>query len=260
MNYFEHHIGDYDQATAHLTACEDGIYSRLIRRYMANEKPLPSDLAAVQRWVRAHSREEKKAVETVLAEFFELAEDGYRQKRCDEEIERYQGKQAKAKASADARWNAHRTQSERNATASTKHHRNGHAPEMRTHPPSNATGAEAPARPQSPDTRPNTSVPDGTGAAAPPTPADLIFALGVPLLTAANVSDRNARSMLGMLRKQHGDHAVVDSLRRCAELQITEPVAWLQASLKSSKPLRRVDALAAANIATAQRFLEGSKP
>lgn len=32
MNYYEHHIGDYDQATAHLTACEDGIYGLTARR------------------------------------------------------------------------------------------------------------------------------------------------------------------------------------------------------------------------------------
>ena len=44
MNYFEHHIGDYDEATSHLTAREDGIYSRLIRKYYAKERPLPADV------------------------------------------------------------------------------------------------------------------------------------------------------------------------------------------------------------------------
>lgn len=125
MNYFEHHIGDYDEATAHLTACEDGIYCRLIRKYMATEKPLPPDLKALQRLVRARSRDEKEAVQTVLEEFFELREDGWHQHRCDETIARYQDKQRKAQASANARWSAHRTQSEGNANAS--------ADAMRTH-------------------------------------------------------------------------------------------------------------------------------
>lgn len=89
MNYYEHHIGDYDQATAHLTACEDGIYSRLIRWYMASESPLPADVKLIQRRVRAHTREEKNAVVAILEEFFEITDDGYRQHRCDEEIERY---------------------------------------------------------------------------------------------------------------------------------------------------------------------------
>lgn len=146
MNYYEHHIGDYDQATAHLTACEDGIYSRLIRRCMANEKPLPPDLPAIQRLVRAHSREEKKAVQTVLAEFFELLDDGYHQKRCDVEIARFQDKQRKAKASADARW----SHTERNANASA----NASANAMRTHSERNANGMHrAPVpTPQTPDT------------------------------------------------------------------------------------------------------------
>lgn len=89
MNYFELHIGDYDQATAHLSACEDGIYMRLIRWYMASEAPLPADIKQVQRRVRAHSKEERTAVQTVLAEFFVLTPDGYRQHRCDEEISQF---------------------------------------------------------------------------------------------------------------------------------------------------------------------------
>lgn len=80
----------------------------------------------------------------------------------------------------------------------------------------------------------NTSVPNGTGV--PPEVGEQIFALGVPLLTAANVSDRNARSMLGLMRKTHGDAAVLDALQRCAETRPIEPVAWLQASLKRAPP------------------------
>lgn len=147
MNYFEHHIGDYDQATAHLTACEDGIYSRLIRWYMASEAPLPGDLKLIQRRVRAHSKDERAAVQTVLDEFFELREDGYHQHRCDEEIARYQDKQAKAKRSAEARWSAVRPHSGRNANASLD--------DMRTHSERNADGMHrAPVpRHQTPDTR-----------------------------------------------------------------------------------------------------------
>jgi uncharacterized protein YdaU (DUF1376 family) len=155
LNYYEHHIGDYDQATAHLSAVEDGIYSRLIRWYMASEQALPSDVAAILRRVRAHTRDEKAAVKTVLAEFFQLHEDGYHQHRCDEEVERFKGKQAKARASADARWGAMRSASERNANASL----NDDAPDMRTHSSSNANGMHRAPVPthQSPDT--NTSEP-----------------------------------------------------------------------------------------------------
>ena len=117
MNYYEHHLGDYAQATAHLSFVEDAAYSRLIRKYYAQEKPLPVDLAATQRLVGARTKEEKEAVETVLAEFFELHQDGWHNKRCDEEIERYLDKQLKARRSAEARWNREPAHTDRNAIA-----------------------------------------------------------------------------------------------------------------------------------------------
>ena len=89
MNYYEHHIGDYAEATAHLSFVEDAAYSRLIRKYYATEKPLPADVKATQRLVGARTKEEREAVDTVLNEFFELREDGWHQSRCDEELASY---------------------------------------------------------------------------------------------------------------------------------------------------------------------------
>jgi uncharacterized protein YdaU (DUF1376 family) len=145
MNYYEHHIGDYAEATGHLSFAEDAAYSRLVRKYYASEKPLPSDLKAVQRLVGARSKEERDAVETVLAEFFTLSADGWRNKRCDEEIARYQDKQAKAKRSADARWSKSKTHSEGNANASPN--------AMRTHSEGNAHQAPS-TKHQTPDVNP----------------------------------------------------------------------------------------------------------
>ncbi|MFK7088666.1 YdaU family protein [Chromobacterium violaceum] len=105
MNYYEHHIGDYAEATAHLSFVEDAAYSRLIRKYYALEGPLPADLRAVQRLICARTDEEREAVEIVLGEFFTLADDGYHNARCDEEICRFREKQEKARRSANARWN-----------------------------------------------------------------------------------------------------------------------------------------------------------
>lgn len=92
MNYYEHHIGDFAEATAHLTFVEDAAYSRLIRKYYAQEKPLPADIKAVQRLVGARSKDERQAVESVLHEFFELQADGWHQARCDAEIALYHEK------------------------------------------------------------------------------------------------------------------------------------------------------------------------
>jgi len=89
MNFFDHHINDYDEATSHLSAREDGIYHRLLRKYYAKEKPLPNDVAKLQRWTRCRDDEDRQAVIDVLEEFFELREDGYHQKTCDEVLARY---------------------------------------------------------------------------------------------------------------------------------------------------------------------------
>lgn len=89
MNFFDHHINDYDEATSHLSAREDGIYHRLLRKYYAKEKPLPNDLAKLQRWTRCRDDEDRQAVIDVLEEFFELRDDGYHQKTCDEVIAAY---------------------------------------------------------------------------------------------------------------------------------------------------------------------------
>lgn len=52
MDWYPHDIDAYDADTLHLTPAEDGIYSRLLRWYYKNERPLPNDevsLAAIAR-------------------------------------------------------------------------------------------------------------------------------------------------------------------------------------------------------------------
>jgi uncharacterized protein YdaU (DUF1376 family) len=89
VNYYEHHIGDYAEATAHLSFVEDAAYSRMMRKCYASERALPADIAAVQRLIGARSKDERQAVESVLHEFFELREDGWHNARCDAEIARF---------------------------------------------------------------------------------------------------------------------------------------------------------------------------
>lgn len=97
MHLYRHHIGDYAAATGHLSFVEDAAYCRLLRIYYATEKPLPADVCAVQRLASARSREEKKSVELVLKEFFSLDDDGWRNKRADEEIAAYKARSLKNK-------------------------------------------------------------------------------------------------------------------------------------------------------------------
>ena len=86
MNYYEHHLGDYDSATAHLSWLEDCAYRRMLCLYYRTEAPLPVDVKQVCRLVRASSKPERDAVQQVLTEFFKLSDDGWHNARCDEDI------------------------------------------------------------------------------------------------------------------------------------------------------------------------------
>jgi len=83
----------------------------MIRRYLDKEIPLDSDVEEIKRVVRARSREEKKAVDVVLKEFFSLAADGWHHKTCDEIIFAFQAgepeREAK-KANEETRMRRHR--------------------------------------------------------------------------------------------------------------------------------------------------------
>lgn len=85
MNYYPHNIGDYDSHTAHLSWLEDCAYRRLLCLYYRTEKPLP-DFVSTCRLVRAASKHERAAVQTVLNEFFSKEDDGWHHARCDSEI------------------------------------------------------------------------------------------------------------------------------------------------------------------------------
>lgn len=89
MNYYERHLGDYARDTGHLSVLEHGVYTLLLDRYYATERPLPLDPAECYRLARAQSKQERAAVDWVLMEFFQRVDDGFHQPRVDEEIARF---------------------------------------------------------------------------------------------------------------------------------------------------------------------------
>lgn len=113
MNYYDHHIRDYDAATAHLSWDEDMAYSRLLRWYYRKEKPIPADLPEACRQVRATSKIQRDAVKAVLEEFFELREDGWHQDKCDDAIATYHAREPEREAkkkNEDTRLARHRAE------------------------------------------------------------------------------------------------------------------------------------------------------
>jgi uncharacterized protein YdaU (DUF1376 family) len=116
--------GAYLKKTSRLTLAEHGAYLLLMAEYYQTGKPLPANAEVLLRVCRAFADHEKAAVTAVLAEFFTLDGDVYRNQRADEEIAKsasiVQARQqagvasasmltpeqrsARAKAAAEARW------------------------------------------------------------------------------------------------------------------------------------------------------------
>lgn len=95
MNYYEHHLGDYAKDTGHLTMLEHGAYRMLLDRYYGTEQGIPADQA--HRVARARTRDERTAVDAVLAEFFTLEDGIWRNSRAEQEIEKAHARISAAK-------------------------------------------------------------------------------------------------------------------------------------------------------------------
>jgi Uncharacterized protein conserved in bacteria len=160
VNYYPHHIGDYVSATAHLSWTEDCAYRRLLDAYYTREVPLPADVAACCRLVRALSKDERTAVGVVLHEFFALTDEGWRHGRCDEEIGKASAKRAKAAESANKRW-----QPKSKPPGDANAHANDMPTHMRTHSEGNAPN---------PNPNPNTKLASLAASAPAPEPSPAV--------------------------------------------------------------------------------------
>lgn len=86
MNFYKRYVGDIQRDTGHLSLAEFGAYDRLLDHYYATEMALPSDIDACCRISRAMTKDERKAVISILNQYFKLNERGYEQKRAEKEI------------------------------------------------------------------------------------------------------------------------------------------------------------------------------
>ena len=105
MHYYPKNIGDYRRDTMNLSLLEHGVYTTLIDHYTLNEEPISLDHLDVCWTIGARTDNEKTAVCLILSKFFIKTDEGYRHKRCDEEIAKYHAKSEKAKESISKRWN-----------------------------------------------------------------------------------------------------------------------------------------------------------
>ena len=228
MNYYERHLGDYARDAGHLSMLEHGAYCLLLDRYYITEQGIPAEQA--HRLCRAKTKEDRAAVDAVLAEFFTLDGGAWINGRAGREVIKAQTKIKAARENGKSGGRPKRTQQEPTGLA-----------------PGSDSVTQAKAL-QTPDTKLNhseaiasaadKSAAGGAGAGdeagerpKATDPAEIIFGYGVPLLTVAGSTDKHARSFLAGLRNGHGDTAVVDALRNCIRAKPLQPLEWLAKAL-----------------------------
>jgi uncharacterized protein YdaU (DUF1376 family) len=84
--WYPHYPGDYARGTAHLSLVQHGAYRLLLDHYYATAAPLSGEITTLYRICRAFDETERKAVDFVVSQFFELRSDGYHNRRADREL------------------------------------------------------------------------------------------------------------------------------------------------------------------------------
>lgn len=103
MNYYQHHIGDFNNATRHLSLIERAIYRDLLDMYYDTEKAIDaSSIDRLARRLQCTTDDQKEALKYVLDEFFTLEEGVYRNNRCEREIAEFHGKKKQASEAGKA--------------------------------------------------------------------------------------------------------------------------------------------------------------
>ena len=136
VNYFKLYCGDYSKKTQHLTLAEHGAYVLMLIAYYATERPLPV-VPKLYRLCHATSLYEKRAVDSIVTQFWQVTEAGLINVRADQEIIKDQefmaSQRAKAAAGAAARWQ--KKDAHRDASGDASGDDSGNAPAMPLHSP-----------------------------------------------------------------------------------------------------------------------------
>lgn len=85
MNFIKFYIGDYMRKTGSLTVAEHGAYVLMLLHYYGTEQPLPTG-RELHRLLRAETKAEREAIDSIAARFWSETESGLVNKRADEEI------------------------------------------------------------------------------------------------------------------------------------------------------------------------------
>lgn len=134
MNFYPFHIGDYISHTSHLSDEEDLAYRRMIDLYYQSEQPF-TDIEFVARRVKSTT----EIISVLLSDFFVKSEDGWRNKRADEEIAKYHAKAESARNANKAKLakkseliTVLKSEPNQDATKNQEPRTNNHKPNIKT--------------------------------------------------------------------------------------------------------------------------------
>ncbi len=223
MNFYPHHIGDYLTATAHLTWVEDCAYRRLLDLYYSREQAIPADLAQASRLCRAVSKDERKAVEIVLAEFFTLTDAGWTHSRCEQEIVKAADASERARANGKKGGRPPKAQPTANPEETQ--------PVISGNPEKSKSQAPI----TNPITNTNTSEANASGAEAPPrSPDELtkdeLWSAGKSLLEQGGMPAKQCGTFVGKLVKDYDADTVIEAVRAAVVERPADAAAYLRAT------------------------------
>jgi len=232
MNFFKLYIGDYQRDTGTLTLAEHGAYLLMLQHYYATERALPIG-RDLHRLLRAETKAERDAIDTVAKRFWTEADGGLINPRADEEIAKGREQAKVNRATAQAREANRRATKQARSVARTEHDscttcEPNHSHSQTKTSEANASGVPPPPEPAA----------DPPSAAIPIDPTKAVFDLGVAVLTAAGHEEKHARSLVGKLRKALGDDGAMPVL--IAAKATTEPASYIAAAMTPDPVAQRI--------------------
>lgn len=215
MNFVKLYIGDYMRDTGTLSVAEHGAYMLMLLHHYATEAPLPKG-QELYRLVRAVSKAEREAVDSVVAKFWTDNGTGLVNNRACQEIERAAHQRAVNQAVGKRGGRPKRTEQETESVSEPEPIRN-------------------------PNQTPDYSVPKGTGGTPgveEQTKAEL-WAAGASLLEQQGMPKAQCRSFVGKLVKDHGQQIVVDAVRTAVVNRPADAAQYLVAVCRRESGLRK---------------------
>lgn len=222
-------VDAFQRDTQHLEADEIGAYFLLLMAMWTREScDFPDDDSRLARVCRVSTRLWKSRIGPVIRSFLTVKDGAVFSKRLREEaayVERQVKQQSDRKSAEKSDKPLEDNDAPPSADISTDEPRN-HPSQQPNNPTdipiANAIGGDAPKPPPAADDLPE---PDDDFAKQ-------LFDRAVAFLGRHGTDDRQARSLVGKWRKNHGDAEIFEAFSACHKAGVVDPVPWLVARFK----------------------------